>query len=263
MYYFSLHLKDKIYSAAASRLFYALEDNHIEYHLLEHTRDIWLRDFMPVKTRSGNYISFRYAPGYLRDDPNLRTDFKTEIALPLTQLIYSDINLDGGNIIFSPSKETAVISDRIFPENPDRSPEALLAELERLLEARIIIIPSLRTDMTGHADGMVRFLDEQTVLGNRSPYRYGLEARIKAVLKKYGIKTCDFPYFDAPGDSAVGCYLNYLDTEACVFLPVFGADADKEAMAQAEKLFTKKVVPVNIREIAVYGGCLNCISWEL
>ena len=66
-----------------------------------------------------------------------------------------------------------------------------------------------------------------------------------------------------PGDSAVGCYLNFLETKHCVFLPVFGADADEEAVKTAEILFSKTVVPVNIREIAEAGGCLNCISWEL
>ncbi len=265
MYCFSsLLTENKKYRAAANRLFRALDERHVDYRLLEHTRDIWLRDFMPVKTRSGSYVSFRYEPSYLIDNPGLRTDFKTEIApqLQLERLIYSDINLDGGNIVFSPSKNTAVVSDRVFSENPDIQPNALISELERLLEAQIIIIPSLRSDMTGHADGMVRFLDERTALGNSSPYKFGLEARIKSVLKKCGIETYDFPYFDSSKDSAVGCYLNYLDAGDFVFLPYFGVDEDEKAAACAEKLFSKPVVPVNIREIAVDGGCLNCISWK-
>lgn len=266
MYYFSLRLtEDKAYKAAADRLFHVLDDRHVEYRFLKNTRDIWMRDFMPVKTRSGKYVSFRYTPSYLRDFPRLRTDFQREIApqLPPFHFTDSNINLDGGNVVFSPSKETAVISDRIFPENPDLPRNVLLSELEKLLEARILVIPSLRHDLTGHADGMVRFLDEQTVLGNRSPYRFGLETRIRLVLKKHGIETVDFPYFDSPGGSAVGCYLNFLETKHCVFLPVFGTDADEEAVRLAEKLFSKTVVPVNLREIAADGGCLNCISWEL
>ena len=266
MYCFSLRLtEDKTYKAAADRLLCALDNSSIEYRLLKNTHDIWMRDFMPVKTRSGNYVSFRYTPGYLRNFPNLRTDFQSEIApqLPLLHFTDSHINLDGGNVVFSPSKKTAIISDRIFSENPELSRDVLLSELENLLEARIVVIPSLRTDLTGHADGMVRFLDERTVLGNRSSYRFGLETRTRSVLKKYGIETYDFPYFDSPGDSAVGCYLNFLETKHCVFLPVFGADADGEAVTAAEKLFSKTVVPVNIRDIAAAGGCLNCISWEL
>ena len=64
----------------AERLFTALAANGGQYKLLDNTRDIWLRDFMPVKTRSGKYISFRYEPGYLKDSPELRTDFKKDIA---------------------------------------------------------------------------------------------------------------------------------------------------------------------------------------
>lgn len=72
----------------------------------------------------------------------------------------------------------------------------------------------------------------------------------------------DFPYFYSKGDSAVGCYLNYLATEKSIFLPVFGVDTDNEAIELAKNIFDKTIIPVNINEIAEYGGLLNCISWE-
>ena len=165
MIYFSSFLKTiNKYQSSTERLFTALTAHRVPYQLLDNTHDIWLRDFMPVKTKSGKYISFRYEPRYLKDYPELRTDFRREIApsLSLENLVYSDINLDGGNIVFSPSRETAVISDRIFMENRNYSSAELVQELEQLLEARVIIIPSLRSDMTGHADGMVRFVNENT-----------------------------------------------------------------------------------------------------
>lgn len=62
--------------------------------------------------------------------------------------------------MFSPSKAKAVITDRVFWENPEYDKNTLLLELENLLEAEIIIIPSLKSDMTGHADGVVRFVNE-------------------------------------------------------------------------------------------------------
>ena len=265
MIYLSSLLKtDPTYTPASERLFAALTANGVDFRLLDNTRDIWLRDFMPVRTKSGKYVSFRYEPSYLDDDPGLKTDFRKEIApqLPLENLVYSDINLDGGNIVFSPSRETAVISDRIFLENWDYSSAELVRELEQLLEARVVIIPSLRSDMTGHADGMVRFISENTAIGNAALSRHGLEAHIKVALRNQGIEVYDFPYFDSKGDSAVGCYLNFLETEQALFLPVFGADMDSEAIAAAEGLFNKPIVPVNINEIAAQGGCLNCISWE-
>lgn len=53
----------------------------------------------------------------------------------------------------------------------------LLTELENLLEAEIIIIPSLKSDMTGHVDGVVRFVNENTVIGNASSYKNGYEQK--------------------------------------------------------------------------------------
>ena len=264
MIYFSFLLQTDPKYKPADRLFTALAANGVQYKLLDGTRDIWLRDFMPVKTKSDKYISFRYEPGYLKDNPELRTDFRAEIAplLSLENLIYSDINLDGGNIVFSPARETAVISDRIFDENWDHSSAELVQELEQLLEARVIIIPSLRSDMTGHADGMVRFIDENTAVGNASRSLYGLEAHIKAAMRNHGTEVYDFPYFDSKGGSAIGCYLNFLETESAIFLPVFGIDMDKKAVDTANHIFNKTIVPVNINEISEDGGVLNCISWE-
>ena len=136
MIYFSSLLKtDKNYKLSADRIFDALDSQGVEYKFIENTKDIWLRDFMPIKTKSGKYISFRYEPSYLDDYSKLRTDFKTEIAphFSLENITYSDINLDGGNIVFSPSKETAIISDRVFMENWDYTSAKLVKDLEKLL----------------------------------------------------------------------------------------------------------------------------------
>lgn len=264
MLYFSSKLNTQKHKPAADRMFAALNLFNIKYKLLNNTKDIWLRDFMPVKTKSGKYVSFRYEPSYLANDPQLRTDFKTDIApnFKVDNLVYTDINLDGGNVVFSPSKEKVIISDRVFSENPEYDKNTLLLELEKLLEASVLIIPSLKSDMTGHADGMVRFVDENTVVTNAPLSPYGFETKVKKSLQNYGFNVIDFPYFYSKGDSAVGCYLNYLATEKSIFLPVFGVDTDNEAIKLAKNIFDKTIIPVNINEIAEYGGLLNCISWE-
>lgn len=264
MLYFSSLLKtNPKYSLSAKNLFSALSDSGEEFALFDGAKDIWVRDYMPVRTKSGKYISFRYEPSYLVDDPQLRTNFEADIApyfaLPVT---YSNINLDGGNVVFSPSKAKAVITDRVFSENPEYDKNTLLSELENLLEAEIIIIPSLISDMTGHADGVVRFVNENTMIGNASPYKNGYEQKVKMSLKKHGISCLDFPYFDSAGISAVGSYLNFLETDKHIFLPIFGSVQDETAVKRAKEIFDKKTVAVNINGIAKDGGILNCISWE-
>ena len=265
MLFFSTLLKiNPQYSSSAENLFSALHDSGEKFTLFDGAKDIWARDYMPVRTKSGQYISFRYEPNYLADDPQLRTNFKADIAphftLPVT---YSNINLDGGNVVFSPSKAKAVITDRVFSENPEYDKNTLLTELENLLEAEIIIIPSLISDMTGHADGVVRFVNENTMIGNASPYKSGYEQKVKRALKKHGISVVDFPYFDSKGISAVGSYLNFLETGKHIFLPVFGDAQDEAAVKCAKKVFDKEIIPVNINGIAEEGGVLNCISWEI
>lgn len=264
LYFSSLLRSTPAYAPAAKRMFDTLNAHGIEYKLLDGAKDIWMRDFMPVRTKSGKYISFRYEPSYLADDPGQRTDFRREIAPHFSPeaLVYSDINLDGGNVIFSPSKETAIISDRVFRENTAYSRTNLVRELEQILEAKVIIIPSIIYDFTGHADGMVRFLDENTVLGNDTPYRNGLEKKIMRILKENGINTIDFPYFSSTNKSAVGCYLNFLETDATVLLPIFDSSMDEKALSLAAELFSKPIVPINLNEIAVEGGNIHCISWE-
>ena len=251
VYFSSLLQINPKYRAAAGRLFNTLSACDVKYEFIQNTKDIWVRDFMPIKTNSGKYISFRYEPSYLKKHPKLRTDYKHDIAKQFPwPIIYSNINLDGGNVVFSPSKEKVIISDRVFSENNGLD----VKELEHLLEARVIIIPSFDDDMTGHADGMVRFIDENTVLVNEGDGE---------VLREKGFDVVEFPYFDSAGMSAVGCYLNFLETAKHIFLPVFGVKSDDKVIEQTNQIFRKEIVPVNINEIAKDGGLLNCISWEM
>lgn len=129
--------------------------------------------------------------------PQLRTNFKTDIApsFKVDNLVYTDINLDGGNVVFSPSKEKVIISDRVYSENPSWHKAELTAKLAKLLEANVIIIPSLKSDMTGHADGMVRLVGENTAIVNAPLSPYGFEAKVKKSLQNYGFNVIDFPYF--------------------------------------------------------------------
>ena len=116
-----------IYPSDTANLTAALDTHNIPYRFLPNTKDIWVRDFMPVRTGSGKLVSFRYEPSYLKNDSDLRTDFRKDLApqlgLPVT---YSNINLDGGNMVFSPSGARVLISDRVFSENPEY-PSAALA----------------------------------------------------------------------------------------------------------------------------------------
>lgn len=271
--YFSALLWER-HPNICKRLIALLEEHNVPLYFLQSTRDIWCRDYMPVQTTSGKLVQFRYDPSYLHGKPEWESSHTNPGEVcdvnGIKPDLFSDINLDGGNVLLCGDR--AVISDRVFSENPDRDKQSLIAELANLLEAEIIIIPSQRKDMTGHADGMVRFIDRNTLLGNdRSmEYKYWTKG-INAVIRQHAMHYVDMPFFQTYKDpkhpeQSIGIYVNYLEVSNLIILPVFGipGNKDKEALARIRALFPcRTVVPFNCNDIALEGGLLNCISWIL
>ena len=267
--YLSALLKTK-YPDTCERLIQILEKHHIKYGFLEGTKDIWCRDYMPVQTKSGKLIQFKYEPSYLRKDNEWnesRSDVKEICRLNNIDAEPSDINLDGGNVLICDDR--AIISDRVFSENKDWNREKLVEELGRLLECEIIIIPAENDEMTGHADGMVRFVNRNTILGNQlaDEYKYWREGMQK-VLEQYGLTYIDVPFF-MPKDpkhplSAVGVYVNYLEVNNLIVLPVFGRDEDEQVISIIKGIFPDRIIEtIDYNEVAKEGGLLNCTTWVM
>lgn len=258
------------YPETCNRLIKILEKHYVKYAFLEGTKDIWCRDYMPVQTPSGKLIQFTYNPSYLRGNKeweDSRSDVKEVCRLNNIEALFSDINLDGGNVLICDDR--AIISDRIFSENPNRDKDELVKELTKLLECEIIIIPTENDDMTGHADGMVRFVNKNTILVNNleEEYKYWREGMQK-VIEKYKLKYINLPFF-LPKDSkhplsAVGIYVNYLEVNNLIVLPVFGRDEDKQAIDIIQKTFPNKVIEtIDYNAVALEGGLLNCTTWVI
>ncbi len=247
-----------------------LNRNQISHGLLEGTKDIWCRDYMPIQKSDDEFIQFRYEPSYLQDDLHLQTDPNIALELNRIKAIHSAINLDGGNVLRW--KDRVIVTDRIFLENPSySSPSKLVNELESLLEAEVIVIPQIKSDMTGHADGLVRFYDRYTLIGNCLENEYGYWKKgMQNVLHAYGLDYIDLPFFEykvkGKPESAIGCYVNYLEVGNLILMPGFDVDGnkDKEAVNILTEVFSDRIVEaININEVAKHGGLLNCISWNV
>ena len=269
--YMSDLLKER-YPETCNRLLQILDKYHVTYDWIKGTKDIWCRDYMPVQTESGKFIQFRYEPSYLKgrkEWEESRSDVKEICRINNIDAAFSDINLDGGNVLICDGR--AIISDRLFLENPERDKDSLLRALAKLLECEIIIIPALKSqdeDLTGHTDGMVRFVDKNTIIGNeRRPdeYKYMKDGLQKA-LDTFNLTYIDIPYFidkDAKHPySAIGIYVNYLELDDLIVFPVFGKEEDQRALDIIKKTFPDKhIEPINYNDIAKEGGLLNCTTW--
>ena len=265
-------LLEERYPESFNRLISILKRHSVDYRLLKGTKDIWCRDYMPIQTESGKLVQFRYEPSYLKGKKEweeLRSDVREVCRLNGFEPVFSNINLDGGNVLLCFGR--AIVSDRIFTENPEYTDkEKLVKELSDLLEAEVIIIPAQNGDMTGHADGMVRFVDRDTILGNNrsDEYKYWTNG-IEKVLKEKSLKYIDIPFFYDYKDSkhpdhAIGVYVNYLAVGNLIVLPVFevAGNKDAEAIAAFKQIFPDKIIEtINYNDVALEGGVLNCTTW--
>lgn len=271
--YMSELLKER-FPETCDNLIKILEKHSVNYAFLKGTNDIWCRDYMPVQTPSGKLIQFKYDPSYLKGNPQWeasRSDVKKVDDLNNIKAEFSDINLDGGNVLIRDDR--AILSDRIFSENPNYDKEALVKELSQLLECEIIIIPALKSkeeDFTGHADGMVRFVDRNTIVGNNRSQEYKYwQVGMKNVLDTYHLSYIDIPCIIGKKDpkhpdSAIGVYVNYLEVNNLIVVPEFGVKEDREAVAILQKAFpNKQIETINYNDVALEGGLLNCTTWVL
>ena len=260
------------YPETCKNLIKILEKHHINYFFIKGTKDIWCRDYMPVQTESGKLIQFTYNPSYLKGKKEWeesRSNVKDICKQNNITATFSNINLDGGNVLVCDGR--AIISDRLYSENPDKTRDELRKELAILLECEIIVIPSLNktVDFTGHADGMVRFVDRNTVLGIKYDDKYKKDwwKNNQKVLDKYNISFIEVPFFEDETDrehpeSAIGVYVNYLEVNDLIVVPVFGREEDAQAIEIIQKAFpNKQIETINYNDVAKEGGLLNCTTW--
>lgn len=269
--YFSEQLRsDERFIKSCNSLTNILDRHSIKFDFLKSTKDIWCRDYMPIQTEKGKFVQFRYEPSYLKDDLELQSNPKEVCEANSIKPQFSKINLDGGNVVNW--SDRAIITDRVFDENPEYSSKnKLITEIEKLLEVEIIVIPQIKSDMTGHADGMVRFVDRNTVLGNdrEKEFKYWKNG-INKTLKEKGIDFIDIPFLDHKEkkypDHAIGCYINYLEVENLIVLPIFETEKnkDQEVYNKFREIFPdRKIETINYNKIGFYGGLLNCTTWTI
>lgn len=246
-----------------------LDGNGIKYKYLPNTKDIWAVDYMPLQLGLNLFVNFIYNPDYLQTKLRLKTisdvpRILQEISVKATN---SDIVLDGGNVI--KSGDTIILCDKVFKENPKYGERELIKKLEQTFKVdKVIFLPTHKSDFTGHADGLVRFVNDNTVLINK----YANEDRsfqlaVMIALNNAGLETIELPYNPYNNfsiDDAVGIYLNYLEMEGLIIVPTFGMKEDEEAVQIINQVFPNyKILTLNSIEIAKKGGILNCISWNI
>ena len=267
-----LYLADtlpKFYPVFYKRLQEVLQDCNISFQLLPRTKDVWAVDYMPVQVKKEKFVRFVYNPKYLqgKDDKRYISDTDAICQTIGIETIKSDIILDGGNVVKSENK--VIMTERVFEENPSVEREWLIQQLNAFLETEeVIFIPEQPNDFTGHADGMIRFVnDDVVVINDFKNEDAGFQKAFMNAIEKAGLEFIKLPYnpYKNKNDvDAKGTYINYLQMKEVVLVPVFGLKEDDAAVYKLEEIFKGSLVKtIDATEIARDGGVLNCISWNI
>lgn len=249
--------------------------------------DLWTRDFGLVNPERP--FKFKYEPRrYLSvaDSTYIDGEFRkflkglgispanTPGAGGNATYLYNDqLVEDGGNVVDNHFGK-AILSERFF-ENSNLSNikprQKLIESLEKSINASVLFIPD-PGDTTGHADGVVSFIENDTLLiadySNGASYNSlkNLVNQTFPDLKLVRMPCPDSNISEWKGRSAVGVYVNILYTDSSVYVPVFdkpGNDKTAVDIVKANVRGGRKVKTVNTARLSRLGGSVRCMTMQL
>ena len=260
------------YAQLLENLSTALADSKVNFAFLSDTRDIWARDYMPIQVAIDNFVEYRYDPDYLQGKKYRNNKSYPDYVCHKNGIETKkcDLILDGGNVI--KSSDCIILTDKLVAENKSEySKSALIAKIKDLFEVdKVVLIPwDKENDYLGHADGMVRFIDDNTILtqGYFERYPEKFKDQFFDVLTKNSLSwKCLSLEVEHP-DERNWAYLNFLQTKDLILVPSLGIDEDQLALDQIKAHFpaysSDRVKQIDMTDIVAEGGALNCISWSV
>lgn len=244
---------------------------NLKYSHIAGTKDYYCRDYMPIQLTKNEFVQFKFYPDYLINRSE-RLEYVTSTNnvkrknefLENLSINKSEIILDGGNVI--KSENNVIITDKVASDN-NLTVEQIKTELENILKVKVIIIPRYPEEETGHADGIIRFLNEDTVL------TINLDNEIKEWKEKlvYEINKANLKLFSLPKAKSPDKdwrYINYLQVSNNIIVPSFknNSDSDKLILPFLKNLFQRfgyNMETLDADRISENGGVLNCFTWNI
>ena len=252
------------YVEATRHLLDVLHSLNIEWSFLHHTSSpfhIWARDYMPIQVNKEKFVRFNYSPDYLKDCPEYKPDTSAILSDLGIQVIDSVIIVDGGNVISCGDK--VIMTDKIIRENPQYRPNTLIDTLSQLFEAEIVLIPEDKYEEYGHADGMVRYMDNDYILlNNYCDFDKTLRKKLLSALSPH-FEIVELHY-DAYTDKS-WAYINFLHVGQHIFVPKLEDKFVEKAFRQITEAYPQcKCHQIwNCESIVREGGALNCCTWNI
>ena len=179
--------------------------------------------------------------------------------------------LDGGNLV--DNYAGGVITTIRFMEDNDLSYADAKKALIDLLGVTEVAILEPDEEVLAHSDGMVMWVDENTLLVNdysadpsfrdlvldelRVSFPSATIIEVTVVYRQN--KVGEWEGFE----SACGVNLNSVLTFENIYVPVFNMAHDQSVVDIIRENTTKNVVTINAEGVCSMGGSVRCLTWQL
>lgn len=259
------------YPTFAKEFLAKLKAAGIPMGILPGTKDVWAVDYMPIQVSESKFVRFSYKPDYLVSSKKWSktiSDVDAICEAVDVKTVKSDIILDGGNL--SKWYDRVMMTTKVFMENKHIPELELIEQLKNLLEVNdLFFVPVEKGDWLGHVDGMARFIAKDTVLINdysKEPQENYID--FLGALHNAGLQWKTFPfniYENEDVNDATGLYLNYLELQDHIVLPIFDNKTENEiAKKKAKEIFPKNnLITVVSTKPAKNTGIINCMTWNI
>jgi agmatine/peptidylarginine deiminase len=244
--------------------------------VLTEMEDIWMRDF--TLSNAASPLMFRYAAEGQgggrrgqRDADAVQETFARMVERAGLEFAVSDLLNDGGNFV-DDYAGNVVISRKFLRDNRLTEAESRAA-LRKITGARnIAFIESDEQGGLEHADGVVAFVQQNTLVINSYPedaaYAKALRADLEKGLTGVTLHEIITPYdgsdiYDKRFGSACGLYTNMLVTPRRIYFPQFGIAEDKIALEQISAWTDRQIIPVQSSQVCKMGGGVRCMSLQM
>jgi agmatine deiminase len=253
-----------------------LNEEKFDISLVE---DIWIKDFAPIQSEQC-YIKFIFNPQYESKLNNKYIDqsfmdyfYTSKFKDCHIDITHIDLRLEGGNFTHN-GKGTAIVTEKLYTQNRNKSKE----EIEKLLRdklfiEKLVVVPTEPGDITGHIDGMLRWIDSHRIIIN--DYQHNEFQRPKFVNKLNEsldtnlpeVERITIPYFPSNNKSkgwfsAEGNYINFLRTRNRVYVPIYQLTEEEIVKEIFNQIFGENISFVEADALSKYGGALNCMTWN-
>lgn len=239
----------------------------IPYCVMQNTNDIWARDYMPIQIYEDHFVQYCYNPDYLRNsDSEEDRESITDNDIVCKELgiscYKSELIIDGGNVV--KVGDYIIMTDKVYSENSHLTPDIVRKQLKEIFHANIIMLPWDKYEIYGHTDGILRAIDNRTVLmTNYEDYDPVFAARFEKILKEH-FEVKKLKYGSSKRYKDRWAYINFLHVGKHIIIPGFGVPEDKEALEQIQEYYPEcSVHQIECSEIVDKGGALNCITWNI